>query len=171
MILRNLAARLCFMIMNDTDSHSPSFVDMSGGETDSLSSVNMRFSLSSNDNDGNGSSSSYNGRMASLRFCLGNGTTPPTFTDYALESPVDMTNLTLANSAYSGSNCKYTSTTTLQNTGDSDFTFSEIILAGFNGGCKVALTRDVISPVTIPAGGSKTITIVIDFAAMATSVA
>lgn len=171
MILRNLAARLCYMVMSSTDNRSPSFVDMSGGSGATLGNVNLNFDLSSNLSSGNTSSNSYNGNMNALRLCLGSGTTTPTFTDYALETPVNMTNLTLTSGAHSASNCKYTVATTLQNTGDSDFTFSEIVLAGFNNGCKVAFTRDVISPVTIPAGGSKTITIVIDFASMATSVA
>ena len=158
------------MAISDT-SASPTLIDTQGTATTYIHTLSFAYNLTSNDNSGNNSSSTYGGRMTSLRLGLGSGTTNPTFTDYSIESPLDMTTLTLTNSSYSASNSKVTLTTTMQNTSDSDFTFSEALLLAYNGGCKVALTRDVFSPVTIPAGGSKTIAIVIDFAAMATSVA
>ena len=170
MILRNLTGRFCKMAISEAFA-SPTFIDTQGTATTYIYGVKFSYNLTSNGNSGNNSSSTYNGSMNSLQLGLGSGTTNPTFTDYSIESPLDMTTLTLTNSSYSASNSKVTLTTTMQNTSDSDFTFSEALLLAYNGGCKVALTRDVFSPVTIPAGGSKTIAIVIDFAAMATSVA
>lgn len=172
MILRNLAARLCAMLQGNSNLETaPSYIDTKGVSDARISSVNLNYDLVSNRKDGNNSSADYNGRMVQLRLCLGNGTTSPTFNDYKIESPLDMSTLTLTAQSHSASNYKVTQTATIQNTGDTDFTFSEILLAGYNNGAKIALTRDVISPVTIGAGKSKTITIVIDFASMATSVA
>ena len=172
MILRNLAARLCGMLQGDSNlEKSPDYIDTKGVSPASINNVNLNYDLMSNGNDGNNSIANYNGGMVRLRLCLGNGTTSPTFNDYKIESPLDMSTLTLTAQSHSASNYKVTQTATIQNTGDTDFTFSEILLAGYNHGVKIALTRDVISPVTIGAGKSKTITVVIDFASMATSVA
>lgn len=172
MILRNLAARLCGMLQGlSSIEKSPNYIDTQGVSPASIYNVDFDFHLTSNYNNGNNSTASYNGGMAQLRLCLGNGSTPPTFNDYKIESPLDMSTLTLTAQNHSASNYKVTQTATVQNTGDTDFTFSEVLLAGYNNGCLIALTRDVISPVTIGAGKSKTITIVIDFASMATSVA
>ena len=172
MILRNLAARLCAMLHGGSNTESsPKYIDTKGVSSDRLHAVSLNYNLMSNENLGNNSSSSYNGNMNSLRLCLGSGTTPPTFNDYKIEAPLDMSTLNLTAQSHSASNYKVTQTATIQNAGDTDFTFSEILLEGYNGGVLVALTRDVISPVTIGAGKSKTITVVIDFAAMATSVA
>lgn len=172
MILKNLAARLCAMLQGDSNiESSPGYIDTNGVSTSSIHRVNLDYKLASNGNRGNTSSASYNGNMNSLRLCLGSGTTPPTFNDYKIEAPLDMSTLALTAQNHSASNYKVTQTATIQNTGDTDFTFSEILLAGYNDGVLIALTRDVISPVTIEAGKSKTITVVIDFASMATSVA
>lgn len=172
MILKNLAARLCAMLHGNTNIESaPEYIDTKGVSTTSIYDVNLNYYLASNNDLGNNSSSAYNGNMYSLRLCLGSGTTPPTFNDYKIEAPLDMSNLNLTAQAHAASNYKVTQTVTIQNVGDTGFTFSEILLAGFNGGVLAALTRDVISPVTIEPNKSKTITVVIDFAAMATSVA
>ena len=172
MILRNLAARLCAKLHGNSNiESSPRYIDTKGVSSDSLHAVSLNYDLRSNGNSGNNSSSTYNGNMNSLRLCLGSGTTPSTFNDYKIEAPLDMSTLTLTAQSHSASNYKVTQTATIQNTGDTDFTFSEILLVGYNGGVLVALTRDVISPVTIGAGKSKTVTVVIDVAAMSTSVA
>lgn len=172
MILRNLAARLCGMLQADSNiEKSPDYIDTKGVSPASINNVNLNFSLTSNMNNGNYSIADYNRSMVQLRLCLGNGTTPPTFNDYNIESPLDMSTLAFTAQSHSASNYKVTQTATIQNTGDTDFIFSEILLAGYNHGALIALTRDVVSPITIEAGKSKTITIVIDFAAMATSVA
>ena len=172
MILRNLAARLCGMLQGNSNlEKSPDYIDTKGVSPVDIYGVNLNHDLTSNRKGGNDSKANYNDKMVELRLCLGNGTTSPTFNDYKIESPLDMSTLALTAQSRSASNYKVTQTATIQNTGDTDFTFSEVLLAGYNNGAKIALTRDVISPVTIGAGKSKTITIVIDFASMATSVA
>ena len=171
MILRNLAARLCVKLHGGNQESSPNYIDTKGVSTTSIHGVSFNYDLTSNYNNGNDSTSSYNGNMLQLRLCLGSGTTHPTFNDYSIEAPLDMSTLVLTAQSHSASNYKVTQTATIQNTGDTDFTFSEILLAGYNNGVLIALTRDVISPVTVEAGKSKTVTVVIDFAAMSTSVA
>lgn len=171
MILRNLAARLCGILGGNSPEKSPDYIDTQGVSPASISNVSLMFMLKSNYNNGNDSTADYDGAMLQLRLCLGNGITPPTFNDYKIESPLNMSTLNLTAQAYAASNYKMTQTATIQNTGETNFTFSEIVLAGYNNGVLIALTRDVISPVTIEPGKSKTITIVIDFASMATSVA
>lgn len=172
MILRNLAARLCAMLHGNSGTEcSPEYIDTKGISTTSIHHVDLDYYLKSNNNLGNDSSSSYNGDMNSLRLCLGSGTTSPTFNDYKIEAPLDMSTLNLTAQSHSASNYKVTQTATIQNTGNTNFTFSEIVLAGYNSGVLIALTRDVVSPITIEAGKSKTVTVVIDFASMATSVA
>lgn len=171
MILRNLAARLCAILHGANKESSPEYIDTKGVSTSSIHNVSLNYDLKSNNNNGNDSSYDYNGNMVQLRLCLGSGTTPPTFNDYSIETPLNMSTLVLTAQSHSASNYKVTQTVTIQNTGNTNFTFSEVLLAGYNNGVLIALTRDVISPVTVEAGKSKTITVVIDFAAMATSVA
>ena len=171
MILRNLAARLCVMLHGTDQESSPIYIDTKGVSTSKIHNVSLNYNLTSNNNNGNYSMDSYDGNMVQLRLCLGSGTTPPTFNDYMIETPLNMSTLALTAQSHSDSNYKVTQTVTIQNTGDTDFTFSEVLLAGYNHGVLIALTRDVISPVTVEAGKSKTITVVIDFASMATSVA
>ena len=172
MILKNLAARLCAMLHGNPNAESsPAYIDTKGVSTTSIHGVKLNYDLTSNYNNGNGSIADYSGNMVRLRLCLGSGTTPPIFNDYKIEAPLNMSTLELTAQSHSASNYKVTQTVTIQNTGDADFTFSEILLAGYNNGVLIALTRDVISPVTIEAGKSKTVTVVIDFAAMSTSVA
>ena len=171
MILRNLAARLCVMLHGSNKESSPAYIDTKGVSNARISGVSLYYNLNSNYNNGNNSSADYNGNMVQLRLCLGSGTTPPTFNDYQIEAPLNMSTLVLTAQSHSALNYKVTQTATIQNTGNTDFTFSEVLLAGYNNGVLIALTRDVISPVTVEAGKSKTVTVVIDFAAMSTSVA
>ena len=172
MILKNLAARLCAMLHGNSNTESsPEYIDTKGVSTTSIHQVNLNYDLMSNGNVGNNSTYNYNGNMNSLRLGLGSGTTPPTFNDYMIEAPLNMSTLKLTAQAHTASNYKVTLTATIQNVGDTDFTFSEILLLGYNSGVLIALTRDVISPVTVEPNKSKTITVVIDFASMATSVA
>ena len=112
--------------------------------------------------------------------CLGSGTTPPTIDDYCLESVItnkDSITYSTSNISCQRADTKIIYSAAINNTCSEDIVFTEVMLtdkydANASGTpCTFALTRDVFSPVTIPAGGSKTITIVIDFAAMATSVA
>lgn len=109
---------------------------------------------------------------------LGKGTTQPTPSDYNLETAIEGATFTTSNASFVQTNNKLIYSAVINNTGDSSFSFSEVVLGNFytrytalGTSTTVLLTRDVISPVTIEPGKSKTITIVIDFASMNTSVA
>ena len=108
---------------------------------------------------------------------LGKGTTPPTPSDYNFETAIEGVQYTRSNASFVRTDTKLIYSGVINNTGSSSFSFSEVALGNFyigTGGGKnttILLTRDVISPVTVEAGKSKTVTVVIDFAAMSTSVA
>ena len=108
---------------------------------------------------------------------LGKGTTQPTPSDYNFETKIEGASYTSTNASFYQTGTKLIYSAVINNTGSSSFSFSEVALgnwyANANGGnaTTVLLTRDVISPITVEAGKSKTVTVVIDFAAMSTSVA
>lgn len=111
---------------------------------------------------------------------LGSGTTQPTFNDYCLESEIankSSIEYTTTNATFVNNSGKLIFSAVINNTGTEAITFTEVMLGYFfnatGGGSSttIALTRDVISPTVIPAGTSKNITVIIDFTAMATSVA
>lgn len=111
---------------------------------------------------------------------LGSGTTQPTFNDYCLESEIankSSIQYTTTNATFVNNSSKLIFSAVINNTGAEAITFTEVMLGYFfnatSGGSSttIALTRDVISPTVIPAGTSKNITVIVDFAAMATSVA
>ena len=111
---------------------------------------------------------------------LGSGTTQPTFNDYCLESEIankSSIQYTTTNATFVNNSSKLIFSAVINNTGTEAITFTEVMLGYYfnatGGGSRttIALTRDVISPTVIPAGTSKNITVIIDFAAMATSVA
>lgn len=113
---------------------------------------------------------------------LGSGTTQPTFDDYCLESEItnkSSIKYTTTNATFVQDSSKLIFSAVINNTGTEAINFTEVVLNYFynstssynNSDTSIALTRDVISPVTVEAGKSKTVTVVIDFASMATSVA
>ena len=108
---------------------------------------------------------------------LGKGTTPPTPSDYNFETKIEGATYTTSNASFVRTGTKLIYSAVINNTGSSSFSFSEVALGnwysatGGGNGTTILLTRDVISPVTVEAGKSKTVTVVIDFAAMSTSVA
>lgn len=111
---------------------------------------------------------------------LGSGTTQPTFNDYCLESEIankSSIQYTTTNATFVNNSSKLIFSAVINNTGTEAITFTEVMLGyyfsaiGNGSGTTIALTRDIISPTVIPAGTSKNITVIIDFAAMATSVA
>ena len=109
---------------------------------------------------------------------LGKGTTQPTPSDYNLETAIEDATYTSTNASFVQTGTKLIYSGVITNTGSSSFSFSEVALGNYYGSSSgdtkvtvILLTRDVISPVTVEAGKSKTVTIVIDFASMATSVA
>ena len=121
-------------------------------------------------------------QVATWYITLGSGTTQPTFNDYCLESEIankSSIKYTTTNATFVQDSGKLIFSAVINNTGTEAINFTEVVLAYFygsmssfnNSDTSIALTRDVISPVTVEAGKSKTVTVVIDFAAMSTSVA
>ena len=108
---------------------------------------------------------------------LGKGTTQPTPSNYNFETAIEGASYTSTNASFYRTGTKLIYSAVINNTGSSSFSFSEVALGNWynptSGGTSttILLTRDVISPVTVEAGKSKTVTVVIDFAAMSTSVA
>lgn len=109
---------------------------------------------------------------------LGKGTTPPTPSDYNLETAIEGATYTTTNASFVRTDTKLIYSAVINNTGSSSFSFSEVALGNWYSSTKgdtkqtvILLTRDVISPVTVETGKSKTVTVVIDFASMSTSVA
>ena len=108
---------------------------------------------------------------------LGKGTTQPTPSDYNFETAIEGASCTSTNASFVRAGTKLIYSGVINNTGSSSFSFSEVALGiwygptGSGTQTVILLTRDVISPVTVEAGKSKTVTVVIDFAAMSTSVA
>ena len=109
---------------------------------------------------------------------LGKGTTQPTPSDYNFETAIEGASYTATNASFYRTGTKLIYSGVINNTGSSSFSFSEVALGNYYGSTSgntsvtvILLTRDVISPVTVEAGKSKTVTVVIDFAAMSTSVA
>ena len=119
-------------------------------------------------------------QKATWYITLGSGTTQPTFNDYCLESEIANKSsivYTTTNATFVNNSSKLIFSAVINNTGTEAITFTEVMLnyyfdaTGGGSSTTIALTRDVISPTVIPAGTSKNITVIIDFAAMATSVA
>ena len=109
---------------------------------------------------------------------LGKGTTQPTPSDYNFETAIEGASYSATNASFYRTGTKLIYSGVINNTGSSSFSFSEVALGNYYGSTSgdtnvtvILLTRDVISPVTVEAGKSKTVTVVIDFAAMSTSVA
>ena len=109
---------------------------------------------------------------------LGKGTTQPTPSDYNFETAIEGVQYTRTNASFVRTGTKLIYSAVINNTGSNSFSFSEVALGNYYGSTSgntnvttILLTRDVISPVTVEAGKSKTVTVVIDFAAMSTSVA
>ena len=120
------------------------------------------------------------GQRCTWYITLGSGTTQPTFNDYCLESEIankSSIQYTTTNATFVNNSSKLIFSAVINNTGTEAITFTEVMLGyhfkatGSGSSTTIALTRDVISPTVIPAGTSKNITVIIDFTAMATSVA
>ena len=108
---------------------------------------------------------------------LGSGTTAPTVENYKIENHLIFTNVSASNDIASGNsyagNSLHTFTQTVKNETSADITVTEIGVFGANAGSNAVctlLTRDVINPVTVKVGETKTFTVRVDLAQMATSV-
>lgn len=98
---------------------------------------------------------------------LGTGTTPPTYSDFRIETPVEPSGY--SNNSYSiSADCQQVLTQSYTNKSSEDIIVTEL---GFfvcdddanEYYAKVLLTRNVISPVTIKPNETKTFTIKIDY--------
>ena len=98
---------------------------------------------------------------------LGTGTTPPTYSDFRIETPVESSGY--SNNSYSISgDCQQVLTQSYTNKSSEDITVTELGLFVTDSDtneyfAKVLLTRNVISPVTIKPNETKTFTIKIDY--------
>lgn len=98
---------------------------------------------------------------------LGTGTTPPTYSDFRIETPVEPSGY--SNNSYSiSADCQQVLTQSYTNKSSEDITVTELGLFVCDSGTyssytKVLLTRNVISPVTIKPNETKTFTIKIDY--------
>ena len=96
---------------------------------------------------------------------LGIGTTPPTYSDYKMENY--NTGLTYSNSTASWSAPNFILTESATNNADANIIVSELGVFGLGDGSasnkRILLTRNVIEPVTIKPGETKTFTVKINF--------
>ena len=179
MILNNFA-KLCACLSQNPNYYQRDmkFIDAAGGSPNFF-----RDSSYSTPNNGGVSldkitTGGYNLDGTPIWFILlGKGTTPPTPSDYNFETAIEGATYTRTNASFVQTGTKLIYSGVINNTGSSSFSFSEVALGywyphtGSGSNTVILLTRDVISPVTVEAGKSKTVTVVIDFAAMSTSVA
>lgn len=98
---------------------------------------------------------------------LGTGTTPPTYSDFRIETPVDSTGYS-NNSYFISEDCQQVLTQSYTNKSSEDIIVTELGLFVTDSDAnenyaKVLLTRNVISPVTIKPNETKTFTIKIDY--------
>ena len=97
---------------------------------------------------------------------LGTGTTPPAYSDFRIEAPVEPTGY--SNNSYSVSaDCQQVLTQSYTNKSSEDIIVTELGLfvcdQESSTYSKILLTRNVISPVTIKPNETKTFTIKIDY--------
>ena len=115
---------------------------------------------------------SRTGTMGNGYLMLGTGTTTPTADDYRLESPIT-TNLSCDSVSVSRTSLTKTYTATFTNSGSSDITVTEVgfivyILYDFSSSDEYPdhflMDRTVLeTPITIPAGESRTVTYELSF--------
>lgn len=96
---------------------------------------------------------------------LGTGTTPPAYSDYKMENY--NTGLTYSNTTTSWSAPNFILTESATNNTDASIVVSEVGVFGMRSDSasykKILLTRNVIEPVTIKPGETKTFTVKINF--------
>lgn len=125
-------------------------------------------------NDYHTTSTSYGFSLDKVGIALGSGTTQPTKEDYKIETPITTltSNGASNNIRQSGvylSDYIITATQNVVNNTSNAITISEIgLFTGNSSGC-ILLTRDVIAPVTLAVGESKTFILSVDFEQLSTS--
>ena len=111
-------------------------------------------------------SGSYNSTRCNYKgIILGTGTTPPTYSDYKIENY--NTGLTYSNSTFSWSAPNVIITESATNNTDANIIVSELGVFGAEetraSNRRILFTRNVIEPVTIKPGETKTFTVKINF--------
>lgn len=97
---------------------------------------------------------------------FGNGTTPPTLDDYTFSGEIlkNAGATSSVNIEEDDDGATYTAVYTISNTGDTDFTVSEVGLVWAYSTYRILFERTVLdTPVTIPAGGVGQVTYTIRF--------
>ena len=183
MILKNLT-KFASCLMQNSD-YNMGEMGLIGADNNEVTFYSSSYSYYTPENGGiDFDKTTTGGQMLSQRckwyITLGSGTTQPTFDDYCLESEIankSSIKYTTTNATFVNNSSKLIFSAVINNTGTEAIAFTEVTLGyyfnatGGGSSTTIALTRDVISPTVIPAGTSKNITVIIDFAAMATSVA
>lgn len=171
MLLKNFIVSLATGVAAPTTSDSPNplYVKTTIGTECKIRSgsashiYSMSGSVYSNTTGSNG----IQGLGAYKGIVLGTGTTPPTYSDFRIETPVESSGY--SNNSYSiSADCQQVLTQSYTNKSSEDITVTELGLfisdADSNENyAKVLLTRNVISPVTIKPNETKTFTIKIDY--------
>ena len=104
---------------------------------------------------------SFYDRRLSYTISVGTGTTPPTENDYKLENAVS---LTLANKTLVNDKDRTISIIgSIRNQTSEAVTITEVALTIYGNGHHFIISRDLITPITIPSGEMRTIQYNIEF--------
>lgn len=170
MLLKNFIVSLASGVAAPTDNgdSNPLFRKTTAGTGYKVSDANANiiYSISGSKYNNTGSSSIYT--IGDYRgIALGTGTTPPTYSDFRIETPVEPSGY--SNNSYSiAEDCQQVLTQSYTNKSSENIIVTELGLFVTDSGSsanagKVLLTRNVISPVTIKPNETKTFTIKIDY--------
>ena len=171
MLLKNFIVSLASGLATPTtrDDSNPLYRKTTTGIDTKISNGNIDtiYSLSGSFYSNTTGNSSINSIGFFKGIVLGTGTTPPTYQDFKIETPVESSGY--SNNSYSVSaDCQQVLTQSYTNKSSEDITVTELGLfvsdTDVNENyAKVLLTRNVISPVTIKPNETKTFTIKIDY--------
>ena len=171
MLLKNFIISLASGVAAPTTSSSsnPLYRKSTTGNKFKISSGNADpiYSMSGSlySNTANNSSITRIGEYKGI--ALGTGTTPPTYNDFRIETPVEPSGY--SNNSYSiSADCQQVLTQSYTNKSSENVIVTELGLFVADNTSnesfpKVLLTRNVISPVTIKPNETKTFTIKIDY--------
>lgn len=170
MLLKNFIVSLASGVAAPTDSGdgNPLYLKSTEGSGYKIysGSVGTIYSVSGSSYNNEAKAYSINtvGRYKGI--VLGTGTTPPTYNDFRIETPVDPAGY--SNHSYSiSADCQQVLTQSYTNKSSEDITVTELGLFVSDDSrgvyAKVLLTRNVIPPVTIKPNETKTFTIKIDY--------
>ena len=170
MLLKNFIVSLAAGVAapTDTNDSNPLYIKTTYGSDYKIGNGNagVIYSVSGSRYNNTGKSSIYDiGAFKGI--ALGTGTTPPTYSDFRIETPVESSGY--SNNSYSiSADCQQVLTQSYTNKSSEDIIVTELGLfvtdsdTNTNAG-KILLTRNVISPVTIKPNETKTFTIKIDY--------